>query len=388
MKKLLIVLLLTSSVCFGQIKLSKRATISIVTCGPGQGELYSAFGHSAFRVNDPLNGFDAIYNYGVFNFNQKNFYLNFTRGFLYYRLGVHRYEDFEYFYITENRFMHEQFLNLTPFQKQKLLDYLNWNALPENQYYRYDYFYNNCATKIRDVVQTVFQDSVTFDMSYVKTDYTIRQLTDLYLKYQPWGDLGIDICLGLPMDKHAAPIEYMFLPDYVESGFDHATIKSNAATIPLVISKVTSYGPRPEQFSNGIFHPFVVFSAFLLLTGWLSYRDIKRKKLTGVFDAILFSVLGALGLLLLLLWTSTDHHAAAKNFNLLWALPTHLIAAIAFIWQPRWLKNYFLAVTAISILLLLSWAFLPQMLHYSLIPFVVAIALRCFAQFKVRSANA
>jgi hypothetical protein len=384
MRNSVIVLLFLSTTCFGQMKLSEDATISLVTCGPGQGELYSAFGHSAFRVNDPSTGFDAIYNYGVFNFNQKNFYLNFARGYLYYKLGVHRYEDFEYFYITENRFMHEQHLNLNQYQKQKLFDYLTWNALPENQHYRYDYFYNNCATKLRDVVKIVFKDSVRFDSTHIKTDYTIRELTDLYLQYQPWGDLGIDIGLGLPMDKKASAQEYMFLPDYLETGFDHATILTDSTSVPLVADKFISYEQRPENFSAGLFQPLYVFTLFLLLVCWVSYRDLKRKKITMVLDTVLFTVFGVLGLLLLLLWTATDHNAAAKNFNLLWALPTHLIAIVAFFRQPQWLKKYFLAVLIISVLLLLSWAALPQMLHYSLIPLVMAISVRSFVQYKLR----
>jgi hypothetical protein len=380
-------LLLSTSVCHAQVQLSENATIAVVTCGPGQNELYSAFGHSAFRVTDPKLGFDVIYNYGVFDFQQKHFYLNFARGYLYYKLGMHYYRDFEYFYLTENRFMHEQILNLNAFQKQKLFDYLSWNSKPENQFYRYDYFYDNCATKIRDVVKTVFADSVNFDLSYIKTDYTIRELTDLYLGYQPWGDLGIDFCLGLPMDKKASPWEYMFLPDYIESGFNHASLKTVNGTKPLVLETINAYETKPEMFSNGLWHPLYVFSFFLMITIIVSYRDLKRKKLTNVFDIILFSLLGALGLLLLLLWTATDHNAAAKNFNLTWALPTHLIAIFSFIRQPRWLKNYFLITLIITLLLLLSWPLLPQKIHYSLLPLVLAIAVRSFIQYRIRTVH-
>ncbi|MBK7651078.1 MAG: DUF4105 domain-containing protein [Flammeovirgaceae bacterium] len=110
-------------------------------------ELYAAFGHSAIRVNDPELKFDAAYNYGVFDFNQPNFYLNFARGYLYYKLGVYSYVDFRDYYIEHNRFVHEQVLDLTAEQKQQVFDYLDWNSKPENQTYRYDYFYNNCATK-------------------------------------------------------------------------------------------------------------------------------------------------------------------------------------------------------------------------------------------------
>ena len=208
MKKLFILVLLYSSQLSAQqiVTLSEQAEISVITCGPSQRELYTAFGHSAFRVNDPANGIDLAYNYGVFNFNQPNFYLNFARGYLYYRLGVEEFQDFVYPYMHFNRSVREQVLDLSREQKQKVFQFLQINARPENQQYRYDYFYNNCATKIRDViVEALGEDAVQFDGSYVTTDYTIRELTDLYLKEQPWGDLGIDICLGLPMDKKATP---------------------------------------------------------------------------------------------------------------------------------------------------------------------------------------
>jgi hypothetical protein len=383
MIRILFLFLFISSAAFGQ--LSDSVTISVITCGPGQSELYSAFGHSAFRVHDPQTGYDAAYNYGVFNFRQKHFYLNFARGYLYYQLGVHDYRDFEYHYISDNRFVHEQVLDLTIQQKQRLIDFLNWNARPENQYYRYDYFYDNCATKIRDVIQHVFGDSVSFDSDHITTDYTIRELTDLYLPYQPWGDLGIDICLGLPMDKKAAPLEYMFLPDYVEKGFSHASIKQGTEERPLVKATNIVYSGTPDKLSHSIFHPLIVFFVVFLFVCFISYKDLRRKKLSNSFDAVLFSVTGAIGLLLLFLWFATDHKAAAKNFNLLWALPTHIIAVFAFIKQPKWLAKYFFVVMIISLFTLGTWPILPQKLHYALIPIVLAVTVRSYVQYKIRA---
>jgi hypothetical protein len=127
-----------------------------------------------------------------------------------------------------------------------------------------------------------------------------------------------------------------------------------------------------------------VFIVVFLIIAWISYRDLKRKKLSNVIDIALLSVTGAFGILFLLLWIATDHQAAAKNMNLLWALPTHLVAAIAFIRNARWLQTYFLAAGIISTLLLMSWPFLPQTLHYALIPLVMGIALRSFVQYHLR----
>ena len=248
-----------------QIQLSENTHISVITCAPFQGELYSAFGHSAIRVYDPVQRIDYAYNYGTFDFNQPNFYLNFTKGRLLYRLAVQPYPQFRYTYLYYNRWVHEQVIDLTQEQKQKLFDYLQWNAQPENQEYFYDYFYNNCATKIRDVFIEVLGEKIKFDESFITTDYTIRDLTDLYLKKQPWGDLGIDICLGLPMDKKATPYDYMFLPDYIESSFNHATIITENGSMPLVKETVVSDPPGKPMIFDSTPHPWTVFGVFLLL---------------------------------------------------------------------------------------------------------------------------
>ena len=375
MKKLfLAALMLISLSAKTQTLLSSKAEISIITCGPYQGELYSAFGHSAIRVFDPVLGFDIAYNYGVFDFNQPNFYLNFTRGFLYYKLGVYSYPDFRDYYISYNRYVHEQIVNLDSAQKQKIFSYLENNSLPENQTYRYDYFYNNCSSKVRDVFAEVFKDQIRFDGSFIKTNYTIRDLTDIYLQQQPWGDLGIDICLGLPMDKKATPYEYMFLPDYLESSFDHATLNGS----PIVKQKIAVYESVPEATSFHWYHPWIVWGVIFLLVSFLSYRDWKRRKTTKWFDITLFGILGLLGWLLLILWTATDHKAAANNFNLLWALPFHLFAAIALFKKniPAWTHTYFRVIVIITASLLAGWALLPQQMNSYLLPLMFIILMR------------
>ncbi len=358
------------------VSLKENGRISIITMGPSQEELYSAFGHSGIRVYDSLQNIDIFFNYGVFNFNQPHFYLNFAKGNLNYMVDAYEYADYRAYYIEHHRFLHEQILNLTSLQKQQIFDYLAWNIQPQNQYYRYDYFYNNCATKMRDVIKSVLKNDVAFDSTYIKTNYTIRNLTDLYLNQQPWGDLGIDICLGLPMDKKASPYEYMFLPDYIESSFDHAT--NTSINKPLVKEKIIVYQPAPKNGPFHWYHPWIVFGIFLGFASFTTWRDWKRKKISTWFDVTLFLTIGLIGTLLLLLWTTTDHKAAANNFNLLWALPTHAVAAIALILKhkPAWLRKYFLVTTILNALLLASWYFLPQALNVFLMPVVGVILLR------------
>ena len=132
MKKVaLLILLFASTGIYAQsIQLSPKAKISIITCGPGQEEVFLAFGHSAIRVYDSLNRIDFAYNYGVFDFNQPNFYINYTKGLLLFKLGVYYYSDFLNAYLDNGRWVHEQVLNLSATQTQAIFNYLENNALP------------------------------------------------------------------------------------------------------------------------------------------------------------------------------------------------------------------------------------------------------------------
>lgn len=365
---------------FGQIQLSPEAEIRIVTVGPYQGELYSAFGHSGIQVYDLKNGLNDFYNYGIFDFDQPNFYLNFARGYLNYRLAVMPYDRVANYYAYQDRYIHEQVLNLDSAQRQKLFDFLTWNAQPENMFYYYDYFYDNCASRIRDAVEQTFEGQVEFDGSYVTTDHTIRDLTDLYLQQQPWGDLGIDLCLGLPMDKRATPYMYMFLPDYIESAFDHATIVQDGEKVPLVKETIVLYTPKGDSEPlNTLLSPMVVFIVILLIGCIITYIGYSKGKSHFWFDAIMFSILGLIGWLLFLLWIATDHNAAAQNMNLLWAIPFHFPMGILLLKRSghEFIKNYFTAIAFLTIGLLASWAFLPQNLHEALIPLATLVLIRC-----------
>ena len=138
MKNYIVLLLLFFSVSANAqfAQLSEASEISIITIGPGA-ELYDKFGHSAFRIQDSINGMDVVFNYGEYDFNTPNFYLKFAQGKLLYQLGVDYYKNFYPRYVAQNRWMKEQVLNLTHSEKQELSDFLWNNARPENKKYKY-----------------------------------------------------------------------------------------------------------------------------------------------------------------------------------------------------------------------------------------------------------
>jgi hypothetical protein len=362
------------------LRLSEKAEISIITCGPSNEIVYSAFGHSAFRVVDPEFGIDYAFNYGVFDFDKPNFYLNFAKGRNYYLLAVYDYENFEWPYVRDNRFVHEQVLNLTQSQKEKIFSFLLWNAKPENRSYRYDYYQDNCATKIRDVLVEQLGDDITIDSSFLTPTHSFRQKTDEYLEQLPWGDLGIDICLGFPIDRIMSAREYMFLPDYIESFVDHTTIKSDSLIVPLVKEKRIINQDTQEKSKVAFVHPWIAGICLFIIVALLSIYDWRRKKISKWLDVVLFGTVGLVGLLLATLWLLTDHHDAARNFNLLWAFPLHFFAAILLLKKNphRLVASYFLITGILLGATLLFWWLLPQQLNVFLIPIVGVLLMRAF----------
>jgi hypothetical protein len=370
------------------ITLSNEAKIYLVTCGPNQTELYSAFGHTAIRVADPVLRTDVIFNYGVFDFNQPNFYLNFAKGNLLYKLAVADYDRFLLSYTREGRYVYLQELNLNAAERQVLFDLLIENARPENRDYYYDYFYDNCATRPRDIMQLAAEamgGKIQWDTTYAVEPMSIRDLCETYLYFQPWGDLGIDLCLGLPMDKKADALDYTFLPDYMMQATRGAYFVRPGEQKPLVlnteqIAKEAFTAERP------LFTPQLAFSLLLVLGVLLSFIEWRTGRSMLWFDKILFTLVGLIGWLLLILWLATDHAAAARNMNLLWAIPFYF-PFVLFLRKKG--GGFGLFIMRLSFLLqlitLIGWFFWPQDLHPGLLPLCALLMWRSF--WRVYSAN-
>lgn len=166
--------------------------ISLLTCDPGD-ELYSAFGHNAVRVLDNDTGRDIVFNYGTFDFDTPNFYLKFARGKLDYMLSVSTYEQFILHYQYLQRSVREQVLDLSPEQTLRTVQFLQENYEPQNRFYRYDFFFDNCATRIRDMVEMVLGDQLKWGETEASSGKTFRNLIDEYVYPMPWADFGIDL---------------------------------------------------------------------------------------------------------------------------------------------------------------------------------------------------
>jgi hypothetical protein len=213
--------------------LSGQAEVSVITIGPGS-ELNDCFGHGAIRIQDPYSRIDRVYNYGTFDSFQDGFYVKFAQGKLLYQLSVQDYKRFLGNYQSQGRWIVEQVLDLTNDEKQKIFNFIENNAKPENSEYLYDFFFDNCATRLRDVVQDALGDKLQFHQEYLGRQDTFRDLIQENTFNHPWWDLGIDIALGAVIDVVATPEEFMFLPDYVMGGYEHATITRDGVELPAV----------------------------------------------------------------------------------------------------------------------------------------------------------
>ncbi len=385
-KFLFLLIILSFSLNISAQKLSPNAQISLITCAPGK-ELYSVFGHNAVRVKDPAHGVDWVYNYGTFNFNEPGFYVKFVRGKLNYMLSVGYFRNFIYAYQRENRSVREQILNLSPTQKQQIFNFLQFNARPENKYYKYDFFFDNCATRVRDILENEFKNDLSFHSEY-KDSLSFRDLLMPYLQEHYWSRFGINLILGAVIDRKATFRETMFLPDYLEKAAAKASIKQNGTVLPLVKHTQTLFFQTENDTSTPfIIRPATLFWTLFIVALILSYLEIKKKKTYKFFDFIFFFTIGTIGMILFLVWVATDHTAVVQNWNLIWALPTHFFIAFVLLMKnkPAFLKYYFLISGGLAILVLAFWWLIPQEFDYAIIPLILIIALRSYGYVKTLS---
>ncbi|HSQ46980.1 MAG TPA: DUF4105 domain-containing protein [Lutibacter sp.] len=374
--------------CFqltAQQKLSSEATVSVVTCGPGS-ELYSAFGHSAFRVYDPLLKLDKIYNYGTFDFNKPNFYLNFAKGKLIYQLSTTRYGYFLQQFNYENRWVKTQELALNDADVQAVYDFLENNAKPENMSYQYDFFYDNCSTKIEEVIKAVLKDKVTFNNNHIIDQKSHRDLiADYTAEKFKWGKFGIDLALGSVIDDPATQAEFKFLPDYIYLGFNNATIKVDGENIPLVKANYTVLNEniQPQPFS--ILQPFIVFLVISLFFIFKTYQNYKLNKRSIWVDFSMYFMTGIIGVVVLLLWFATSHTATYKNLNFLWAFAPNLFVSFFMFKKvlPKWLKNYNILLLVLLVIQAILWILKIQVFNLAIIPIIAMLFARySFLIFK------
>ncbi len=354
-------------------QLSNESSISILTCAPGD-ELYSIFGHTAIRVYDPHLKMDYVFNYGTFDFNTPNFYLKFMRGQLDYVLSVTTFDRFMLEYQREQRSVWEQKLNISQEEKEALFKALMINYEPENRSYHYHFFFDNCATRVRDVIADHINGGLIYpDQTYIG-QLTFRDAIASYLQEKPWTRLGLEIVLGQPTDDLVDASSVQFLPDYLLEQFAGAENKISGSPIIQGIIPLQEF--MAHKSSAFVWSPNIwlwILAILVLAYTLYCYRKLKSSHWLNVLVFLLTTVMGVL---ITFLWFFTEHTVTGPNWHLLWANPLHLLLIFPF-FKHTTISKVIRVVLLIPVLLtLLLFPVFPQYMPPVLWPFWLIIAVR------------
>lgn len=335
-----------------------------MTMGPG-GAIYERYSHNAIRIRDSSRGTDVAYNYGLFDMGESGFVGNFVSGRMMYWMEGWDTQKTAELYVRDNRSVSFQELNLTPGQRVKLRDFLKWNCLEENKRYRYDYFTQNCSTKVRDVLDEALGGQIKRQLQAVNTPHTLRWHSRRIGSYNPAIYLGLDALMGHAVDRPLSAWEEGFLPLKLQEHLRHVMVSDEAgASSPLVKREWVVYrSTRPAEAEEAPrFWPWllasgVIWGALLALLGRLGRERRWARISLATVGALWTFILGTGGLVGVVFWALTSHTATYRNENLLQISPLALplivlIPAMAL--RRRWAAkgSFWLAAT----ILLLSVA--------------------------------
>jgi hypothetical protein len=302
----LFILLFSSHKSFAQLPLSDQATVSLLTCGPGN-ELYSVFGHTAIRINDPLHGMDVVYNYGTFDFDTPNFYLKFVKGDLQYFVSTSSYEDFVYTYQYYNRDVYEQQLNLSPDQKQSIATDLSTTLTSDKRFYTYKYFDRNCTTMVADVINAHLEQKISMKNKDEGKSY--RKIVIEYLDNSFYENLGISLIFGNKTDRK---MERLFLPQQLLEGLSNTL----TSTGPLSQPPVTVFKSNAVKHTS-LWNNYYTYAIACLLLIISSKNKIVNRSLLAIF--------GLLGIFFSFVGFYSYHAEIAQNYNALLINPLFLL---------------------------------------------------------------
>ncbi|MFO7869207.1 MAG: DUF4105 domain-containing protein [Bacteroidales bacterium] len=363
MKKLLLFILFFS--IYAHIYSQK--TISILTCSPGN-DIHSTFGHTAIRYTNPHTDTDVIYNYGIFSYTE-DFVYNFVRGNTYYKLGKTSTSRFLSNYYYDNRYVVEQKLNLHSQQIDSILSFLETNYVPENRTYLYNFLYDNCATRPRDVLETTLNDSLIWNPTHEVPDslwlsntatllsesnsITWRDLLHEYLDANSWLRFGIGLTLGIPTDKPATEYESMFLPDCLFLKLASASLIHNDNHTPLVSSTAVLVSPHTKHAdSYNIYNPYIILWVLAFLSIVISYIEYRTHIHFYLLDSILYFIVGLLGVLIWYISFVSIHPAVFPNLHTIWASPLNILFAVFWLFPHiRRIAKWYLIIYSTAVLL-------------------------------------
>jgi hypothetical protein len=349
-------------------------SIYLLTINPGT-EIYSIYGHSALRVVIPAQGSDIVYNWGVFDFSTPNFAWKFAKGRLNYFLDAEAFNSFMGVYVYEKRAVFSQKINLSPSEIKTLLTLIQKNLQPENRSYRYDFFYDDCSTRIRDLIEKTVGDMLIYPPDEFNKKPTFRTLVGEFQKNYPWLDMGIDFLIGTPGEAKASFRDMMFLPMYLQKNLTQTVINRNRRMVPLlsnseVLLDFGSPAGKTKFYSTPVFLFTILFFVILILS-----VVIKRPGLLNVLDILLFSVFSILAILMVFFNFFTDHMQMKLNANLIWFNPVIIICLLSLILRKPGII-WFRIVFYLSVIFIPALIIFPYAINISFLPVILILVLR------------
>lgn len=375
----IILLFLCPGISFSQVDSGSPSSlrVSLLTVGVGD-EIYASFGHTGIRIIDSAAGTDNVYNWGTFDGFQEDFELKFMRGKLLYYASSEPYQHFIQMYVREQRGVEEQEILLNDAQKRQLQAFIFDNLREENRYYKYDFLFDNCATRPRDVFKEAFGPTFRYGLAITaKEQTTFRDEINRHLRHVPWERFGINLLLGTAVDKAMKNEDAMFLPAYLRDGMASATVAGQR--IAAKTEQILPPAPPMPKPSEAPFFVMLAFSAIVIVGS--AVPGIKPLAVWAGY--LMLIVTGLLGCLMLFMWLGTDHQSCRNNFNVLWALPTNLI--IPFVKREKRGRYALVAIVLIVVALVihvLNIQALPMGVIWPLL-----LALMAFYGMIYRSAN-
>ena len=373
MKKILFVTLILFLINISEVfsQSTTDTTVYLLTCGPGT-ETYSIYGHSALRIVIPDMQIDNTYNWGEFDFNTHNFAWKFAKGRLDYMIFGEPLKGFLQGYFFEQRFVYSQKLNIDAKEKRKLIELINENLKPENVRYKYDFFYDNCSTRIRDLLEKSIGDKLLYPPAESGEIPTFRKMIGKYQNPYQWLKFGIDLLLGSPTDKKAAFRDRMFLPIEMRNELSETVINRSGNMIPLLQNPevILDFSPPIIQ-QRFLTSPAFIFTLLLIIIIILT-AVFKSRRVANYVDIIIFSVFSMLAVLMIFFNFFTDHQQTKWNLNIIWLNPFIFLCLITLVLKKTgsvWFRIVFYIVLAFIALNV----FLPQEFNSAFFPLILIL---------------
>lgn len=348
--------------------------VYLLTIDPGI-ETYSHYGHSALRVKIHSNNIDVVYNWGVFDFSTPNFAWKFAKGKLDYMLVADSFERFISQYVHEKRSVYQQKVNLDQKETEHLLSLISENMKPENVKYRYDFFYDDCSTRIRDLFEKIFGDALVYPEFKDRADLpTFRDKVGEYQRDYPWLNAGIDLLFGLSAYRKASVRDQMFLPFDLQSVLSETTILKGRKLIPLLRNPETIIKyPLPQHKRSVLTSPLVILGLLLILVIIISATY--RGKGNRIIDIVFFTAISVLSVLMIFFNFFSDHEQLKWNMNILWLNPVILLCLVSLLlgWNR---ESWFRIAFFLALIILVPMFFMPAVFNNAFIPLNLIIILR------------